>query len=209
MRTGKKMLSVLFVVSLLAVCDSAYAQQEKGDIEVLLFSGSFLTDVDVSSFRFIDFEGSEIESSVRIRGFNIGGSAGYFITRRHEVGGGLNFFVSNFKSCRTVRNNGQVIDEDCRSNTDSDIGLSGFYRYNFAREGAKGFPFIGGDFSVGSLRDNSTGNFSARPHVGYKYFFKKNVALDLNVGYSMDLNRVGGFERGGRISGRVGFSFVF
>lgn len=163
-RTGKKIVSGFVVALVLLCCDMAYSQQEKGDIEVLIFSAGFFADVNGNTVR-SRFPDSDFESTTRSRGFNVGGSVGYFLTRRNELGGGLNLSVFNTDSCAGD-------DDDCRDNTSVGLGLNGFYRYNFAREGAKGFPFIGSDFLVADVTANSTGNLIARPQVGYKYFSK-------------------------------------
>jgi hypothetical protein len=63
------------------------------------------------------------------------------------------------------------------------VGLSAFYRYNFTREGAKGFPFAGAEISVADLvHRDFTGNVQVRPNVGYAYSLKKNVRLDFKDG---------------------------
>jgi hypothetical protein len=103
--------------------------------------------------------------------------------------------------------------EECESDSNVGLGLTGFYRYNFAGKGKRGFPFVGAELIVLDVTENFTGNVRARPHVGYKYFVKKNVAIDFNVGYTVELNKVDErfFNRGreGVIDGRVGLSFIF
>ena len=73
---------------------------------------------------------------------------------------------------------------------------------------------MGATFVVADVANNFTGNFRARPHAGYKYFFNRNAAVDFSVGYSFDINEVqeSGFftqKRRREIDGRVGLSFVF
>ena len=72
---------------------------------------------------------------------------------------------------------------------------------------------MGAEIGVGDVTSNFTGNVRRRPFVGYKYYVKQNVALDFNVGYSFDINKVDepffNRDRGGNIDGRVGLSFIF
>ena len=176
----------------------AHAQQEKGDKEVLFFSGNFFIGVGETS-------GSS--------GATLGGGLGYFLTRKNEVGGALTASVSRFRFCVARVGPGGIIVEDCESSTDFGLGLTGFYRYNFAGKDKRGFPFVGAELIVLDVTENFTGNIRARPHIGYKYFVKKNVAIDFNVGYTVELNKVEEqfFNRGrqGLIDGRVGLSFIF
>ena len=190
---------VLLFAVILVGCESSYGQHEKGDKEVLFFSGSFFIGVgETSGF-----------SSV-----SVGGGMGYFLTRKHEVGGSLNANVFRFRLCsRVIDSDGNIISENCDSDTEFSAGLSGFYRYNFAGKGDRGFPFVGGEIGVADVTNNFTGNVRGRPFVGYKYYVKKNVALDFSVGYSFDINKVNerffDTDRGGNINGRVGLSFIF
>lgn len=92
------------------------------------------------------------------QGFNIGGEAGYFLTRKNEIGGGLFLSVDRFRFCQQSFMDGVVSDKICRSDTRVGLGLTGLYRYNFAKAEAKGFPFIGGTVSVSDVTRNFTGN---------------------------------------------------
>jgi len=182
------MLALLIVSITLTLCSRpAYAQQEKGDIEILVFSGGFFIGIDDDS----DFSSG-----------NIGAKAGYFLTRKHEVGGGLNFSVFRF---------GGGDDDD--SETNFGLGLIGFYRYNIASKNAKGFPFVGTEVTVSDVTEEFGRLVSLRPNVGYKYFVRRNVALDFSVGYSVDLNKFdNGFfslQRRQSINGQIGLAFVF
>jgi hypothetical protein len=100
----------------------------------------------------------------------------------------------------------------CSTDTNAGLGFDAFYRYNIAKPESKGFPFGGFSVSVADVTTTFTGNVTARPHAGYKYFFKRNVALDVSVGYRFDVNRVTqGFiqDRHKSIDGTAGLSFVF
>jgi hypothetical protein len=180
----------------------ARAQQEKGNKEVLFFSGGFVIGVGETSGN----------SSL-----SLGGTGGYFLTRKNEVGVGTTFSVNRFRGCiRVIDSNGNIAGEECNSSTFYSLGFLGFYRYNFAAKDAIGFPVGGVEVSVADVTDNFTGNFRIRPFIGYKYYAKKNVAIDITAGYSADLNKVEirdfpFLDRGrvGRIDGRVGLAFLF
>lgn len=202
----------MLLLTALLCSKSSLAQQKKGDFEITAFSSGF-------NFGFGgDFKSSSSNGRVtsttteKVQSFDLGGQAGYFLTRRHEVGGGLNLSVSHFEICNKF--SGEEPGEFCNSNTNVGLGLNAFYRYNIAKAEAKGFPFVGVSFSVSSVTDNFTGNFRLRPHAGYKYFVKRNVALDFSVGYSFDLNKVDDsrlftLDRRQSVDGQLGLSFVF
>ena len=63
------------------------------------------------------------------------------------------------------------------------------------------------------VTNNFTGNVQGRTFVGYKYYVKKNVALDFSVGFLFDINKVNDpffdSNSGGNINGRLGLSFIF
>jgi hypothetical protein len=95
----------------------------------------------------------------------------------------------------------------------ADINERVFFRWH--DKGDKKFPFVGTELSVSNVTTNATGNFKLRPHAGYKYFFNKNVALDVSVGFLVDLNKKRGgspfitTDRQAKIDGQLGLSFVF
>lgn len=213
--TIKKTLSlvILLLVALVFCVRDIHAQQKKGDIEITGSSSSGF-NVSFSSFSSHSVGGLSFSNSFNQQSFNITGDAGYFLTHRHEVGGGLGLSVTHFKSCSKTFMDGTLISEGCTSDTFAGLGLDAFYRYNIAKPDARGFPFVGVSASVASVTQNFTGNFSARPHAGYKYFLKKNIALDVSVGFRFDINQVDdeGFfpeDRRKAIDGRLGLSFVF
>jgi hypothetical protein len=215
---GTFLTAVVFAISVLCFFPSdTFAQVEKGTKEILVFSSGFYVTVKEPETTFSDDDGTiSIGSFSNSRGFSIGGKFGYFLSQRNEIGAGTNLSVSRSKFCSRIFEDGQLINEECDSDTRYNQGVSGFYRYNFANKGSKRFPFVGAELFVGDLTTNYTGNFKLRPQVGYKYFFNKNVALDLSVGYTMDLNekkRENDFflntGRSSTIDGQVGLSFVF
>jgi hypothetical protein len=212
----------------------AAAQVEKGTKEISVFSGGFSADLNGSRFSTttIDSNGVELlETTIKSQGFNLGGRFGYFLTRRNEVGGGTNLSFARTNLCRRLTENGTVILDTCNSTRDFRLGFDGFYRYNFAGANDKGFPFVGASIGVQDVTTNFTGNFVTRPEVGYKYFFKKNIALDVSAGVTFELNKklsrlnigtssggiIGGddeeffFDQNKRVrlNGQVGLSFIF
>lgn len=159
---------MLVLVFLCVFSRSSLAQQEKGDIEITAFSSGFRLSFG-GGLKPARFSGSGVLfTSERFQSFNLGGEAGYFLTRKSEIGGGLDFSAIHFSDCRTTFSDGQITGESCEGDGSAHLGISGFYRYNFAKPGAKGFPFVGGTFSVADVANNFTGNFRARPHAGYK-----------------------------------------
>ncbi|MEK6406244.1 MAG: hypothetical protein AABN34_04695 [Acidobacteriota bacterium] len=216
--TIKKLISgVMFVLVFFCLCSqSSLAQQKKGDKEVQAFASGFNFQwVGSSRPRSLEGASGSFTSSSSSQGFSLGGSLGYFLTRRNELGGGVSLSVVRFRSCTTSFNNGQITGESCGSDSNGSLGLIAFYRYNFGKADAKGFPFVGASIGVGNVTRNFTGNVLARPHVGYKYFLKRNVALDFSVGYSVQLNK-GDEDRSffirdrlSTIDGQLALSFVF
>jgi hypothetical protein len=198
--------------------ESSQAQQKKGDKEVLLFSNGFFFDfggdTKLNTAKSDPFTSGSFFSSSSSQGFNIGGEVGYFLTRKHEVGGGPFLSVDHFSFCQQDFVGSELTGKTCSSDTQVGLGLTGLYRYNFAKAEARGFPFVGGTISVSDVTRNFTGNVRARPHAGYKYFVKKNVALDFSVGYLIEVNKVNNdslfiTDRRHSIDGQLGLSFVF
>lgn len=216
MEIKRVMLCVSIVLSFLfAFTESSYAQQKKGDKEVLLFSSGFSFGFG-GGFRPKDLEGTgAVGSSGNSQQFNLGGELGYFLTRRTEVGGGLSLSAARSRFCVTLFSGGQVTSTSCNSSSAANLGLSAFYRYNLGKADAKGVPFVGVSMAAQSVSSNFTGNIRARPFAGYKYFLKKNVALDFSAGYSIDVNKVSDdrsffiADRRSSVDGRVGLSFLF
>jgi hypothetical protein len=216
MKIKKVTPGALVVLSFLFVCtESSYAQQKKGDKEVLVFASDFSFGFG-GDFKPRDLSGSGSFGSLsNSQQFSLGGELGYFLTRKNEVGGGVSLSAFRSSTCRTSFSDGQIIDKSCDSGSSANLGLSVFYRYNFGKEDARGFPFIGASIGAASVSSNFTGNVRARPFAGYKYFLKKSVALDLSVGYTLDVNKVSDessffiVDRRRSLDGRVGFSFVF
>jgi hypothetical protein len=216
-RHKKMLLTGLYCFLFIAgfSCSHALAQQKKGDVEVLFASGGFTFNSggEINPVSLAGFSGA-IGSDSRSQEFYVSGQAGYFLTRKNELGGGLSLTLFHDHFCETDVSVGQITGSSCSSSTTPYLGLSGFYRYNFAKEGAKGFPFAGFDISVADIiHRDFTGDIVAIPRAGYKYFVRRNVALDGSVGYQIALNKAvpQGFTqtRPQSIIGEVGLSFLF
>ncbi|HLG15152.1 MAG TPA: hypothetical protein VJH03_11705 [Blastocatellia bacterium] len=201
------------LLGVICLCaQSSNAQPKKGDKELSFVSGGF-------SFNFggdgkpTNLEGSGSFFSSSFQNFNVGGRLGYFLTSRNEIGAGTFLSVFRDSFCKKSFFNGQITDEGCDSDTDVGLGFSGFYRYNFVRGERKGFPFVGATIGVSDVTSSFTGNVALRPEAGYKYFFKKNVALDFSVGYTAQLNKVDEDrftqDRRHSVNGQFGLSFIF
>jgi hypothetical protein len=165
--------SVLFALGFLGLTSvPAYAQQEKGDKEIQ-FQGFFFRTVGVP-------DGNATLGAVF---FN----SGYFLTAKHEVGGGTSITFAGVGGSTSVM-----------------AGLNAFYRYNLKSKGAKAFPYLGGDFFVEDVKHAGDTHY-LRPNLGFKYFFKKNAAFDVNMGYGLNLKDTSV----GLIDARFGLSFIF
>ena len=206
--------AALAVAVLLVNSGLADAQQEKGNKEIFFFSGGFSLAVDETRFRDADFKGTgSVGLSRGSGGLNFGGQIGYFLTRHNEIGGGVSLSLYHSRVCVRTFSEGQFTGEACNSDTYFAIGLDAFYRYHFAREGARRFFFAGSDLSAADLTRNYTGNIRVRPHVGYRYFLDKKVALDFSAGYAAELNKPSNDffprDREGSLVGQLSLSFLF
>lgn len=212
----RRVWSVAFSIAIpLILCGTANAQQKKGDKEILFFSSGFFISVDETGFKGAILSGTgAIGTSSGSRGLSLGGKLGYFLTRHNEIGGGTFLFLYHDKFCVRTFEDGRITGESCDSDTYFALGLDGFYRYHFGREGDRRLFFAGADLSAGDVTRNYTGNIRLRPHVGYRYFLQKNVALDFSVGYTAEMNkkRSNSFfprDREGWIDGQLSLSVVF
>ena len=118
---------------------------------------------------------------------------GYFATRHHEIGFGALFVVQGGAGSDTM-----VI-----------AGPNAYWRYNFGAAGQKTVPYIGleggGIFGSDDLKVGFV-----RPHAGFKHYFKRNVAFDLNVGYIRGFASFSGGSGGANlVDTRLGLTFVF
>jgi len=197
----------VLLVLLLAV--PASAQQEKGDKELQLNANLSVTSGGGSSTG---------NGSVNIL-------LGYYLTRQFEIRGGTGIGIMALQACSHTQSSAGVL--TCTAFDKSQVvGNPTFTAgavFNFAAQGQKVAPYIGGDYSAigvhsaGALKLTSSTTFSQnfplnwtsniRPNGGIKFFIKRNIALDINVGWEKDL--------GDNSSGlntfdtRIGFSYVF
>jgi hypothetical protein len=131
---GTVLTAVVFAISVVCFFPSdTFAQVEKGTKEILVFSSGFYISVKEPEIRFSDSEGTVSTGSFdNSRSFNLGGKFGYFLSQRNEIGGGTNLGVSHSKFCSRLFKDGQLISEECDSQTRYNQGVSGFYQ--FAKE---------------------------------------------------------------------------
>lgn len=178
--------SVLRMIILMLLLGSitlpTLAQQEKGDKELQLqglITVSFGENKSASGTVFINF--------------------GYFFTDRQEVGVGTNLTLGGGAG-----------------NIDLSAGVTGFYRYHLLRKKENLRPYIGIDlFSAALIGGGSSDANSAtpskldltflRPNIGFKYFFKRNVAFDVNSGYGFSVKSA----KNGQFDSRLGVSYIF
>lgn len=215
-RSSRSIRAVVFpVASLLLFCGAAQAQQHKGDKEILVFTGGFFISVDEQNPNAPSLSGVSQDATISgVRNLNLGVKLGYFLTQRNEIGAGSSLVVSRSRFCVRTFADGQLTSESCNTNTYFAMSLGVFYRYHFAREGDKKFFFVGADLSASDVTRNYTGNIKVRPHVGYRYFLDKKVAVDFSLGYSAEVNKKDmrfffPVERQGSLDGQVSLSFVF
>jgi hypothetical protein len=190
---------VVVIVGLGLFTTHAYAQQEKGDKEIQL-QGSFLASVGKNGNST-----SAADTSVFTGNFKFGlvaANFGYFLTRRQEIGvGGFALITS-----------GSDKDDSGKSVSSTTVIASPnvFYRYNFAGENTKVFPYLSVEVGGSFVSGEDAKLLSPRASVGMKYFFKRNTAFDVNTGYSRYF--VVGQDRSGSIGTldvRMGISFIF
>lgn len=123
---------------------------------------------------------------------SVGGFIGYFFTRQIQIKGGM------------------IVDLSSSGGSTMTTGmLSAGLVYNFAAEGRKTFPYLGIDImSIGTSEPNSQPMTAYRPSGGFKTFFTRNAAFDLNVGLEQ---MTGQYAQSGAttVDSRFGLSFVF
>jgi hypothetical protein len=182
------------------------AQQEKGDVE-LQFQGTGSIPVKTP-------ESSNGNLYIKV---------GKYVTRRQEFGGSI---IVNFSGQTT---GGDPTFISCPSSAPACVGrpagvypgpvtpttttlsvTSGgglFYSYNITN-GGKFFPYFAGELDVTNFKQASNTSLAA-PSIGFKSFFKRNAALDLNIAYGFNVNNTTGGAGNGTILARYGISFIF
>ena len=122
---------------------------------------------------------------------SVGGSIGYFFTRQIQVSAGA--FV-------TLSGGGG-------GSTTTQTQLTGGLRYNLATQGSKTFPYLGIDMGTSASSDGSPSQSFYRPSAGFKAFFTRNAAFDLNVGLMKFTQQQPGSPT--MVDSQFGLSFVF
>ena len=122
---------------------------------------------------------------------SVGGSLGYFFTRQLQLSAGA--FVT--------------LSGGAGSSTTTQTQLSGGVRYNFATQGRKAFPYVGIDMGTSASSDGSPSQSFYRPSAGFKTFFTRNAAFDINVGYMRFTQQQQ--DAPTMIDSQFGLSFVF
>ena len=123
---------------------------------------------------------------------SVGGFIGYFLTRQIQVKGGM------------------IVDLSSAGGSTTETGiLSAGLVYNFATQGRKTFPYVGIDImSIGNSTPNSQPTTAYRPSAGFKAFFTRNAAFDMNFGVEQMTGQQAQ-SAGTTVDSRFGLSFVF
>jgi hypothetical protein len=157
----------------------AYSQAEKGDQEILVNGNFFARGGD---YDFVMISGL----------FNYG----FFVSDSLQIGGGPNITYTK------VGGEG--------SKGDVTISLNVFIRQYFLQKGSKTVFYVGGEGylydAFGSKEESGTigDKLYLKPLVGFKYYFAKKAAFDMNVGYGFGLKK----GMGGMFSGTFGVSII-
>jgi len=119
------MIVVAFVFFL---SGASLAQQKKGDVEITAFSSGFTFSFG-GDFKPTSLSGSGVFfTSQKFQSFALGGEAGYFLTRKNKIGGGLAVSAIHFSSCTTTFDDGEITGETCGSDGSAHLGVTAFYR---------------------------------------------------------------------------------
>ncbi len=137
----------------------AFAQQEKGDVEIQI-AGSYITSVG-SDF---DFSQGTIQAKL-----------GRYISDRLEMG------VSPTVTITTSQ--GAFGDTD----TDVTVGGGAFFQFSMLAGDAMSVPYFGAQYFKRDLSDEDD-NGSAGINGGIKFFVTEKAALDFSGNYLFDLN---------------------
>jgi hypothetical protein len=175
----RRMTPAFALVLIASLSVRGVAQQEKGDKEVQIFGNVSTTTASGGG------GGSSSTGSV-------GGFIGYFLTRQLQLKGGM------------------IVDLSSTSGQTQATGvLSAGVVFNFATEGRKTFPYVGVDIlSIGTSEPNSQPITAYRPAAGFKTFFTRNAAFDLNVGIEQMTGQQAQ-NAGTTVDSRFGLAFVF
>jgi hypothetical protein len=136
----------------------------------------------------VNFNAKDIKNTAN---GSIGLAYGYFLTEKHQVG---------FQGITAFSGGGTTFFGE------------GFYRYNL-KASEKLRPYVGvATGSFGSTSDTSAAfgnNAYVKPNAGFKYYFKRNVAFDLNGGYQVNFKKPAFSPRTHNIDVRMGIALIF
>jgi hypothetical protein len=180
------MRSLLIVIMILALSAGAFAQQQKGDMEIQ-FLGMYMTTT-----------GGDFNFSMG----QISGSIGHFFTDNLELGVAPTITITTTPSTELIPTPPYY---RTVSKTTTTFGGSVFGVYSFLLKDAKTVPYAGARFYK---QDFSVGESSAGLSAGVKYFISKKTAIDGNVNYLFSLTK-GDSNSSGILLFGVGFSFLF
>ena len=134
---------------------------------------------------------------------------GYFISSKWEAGMGLFFTITAYVEEAPDNTSGRPYH---RKNTSGVVGPLIFGRYNW-HTGDKSLTYVGLELGLQAYRTNvgnGTNDWLGRPHVGYKYFIKKSVAFDANMGYNAIFsNAQNSVHRSDSLDFKIGLAFIF
>jgi hypothetical protein len=150
---------------------------------------------------------------------------GYYVTRQLEVRGGVGGGVREAQACSVTQTVNGILTctEFNNSLTVLDPTITAGFVFNFSTEGQMTVPYVGADYAAIGVHSpgkitlvSSTRSFqefvlnwtnNIRPTGGVKFFVRRNIAFDINVGWDKDLGEnasdLNTFDM------RVGFSYVF
>jgi hypothetical protein len=189
MKVKKSLRDLLLIsVAIGTMSTSVFGQAEKGTKE-LLFTGNVTTLFQRSSTTTVGTQVVTIPSVTFTSGSVIMG-IGYYLTRQVEVsiGGNVNISGGNGTGTNVVG------------------GLNSGFVYNFSAPGRRVVPYSAFSYFLFDASSPQQTSF-LRPNGGFKYFFNKNTALDINFGWGQNV-----FANGPKlniVNEQVGLIFIY
>jgi hypothetical protein len=176
----------LVVIVLMLICASAFAQQQRGDVE-LQFQGMYFTTVGS------DFTFGQGTISAKI---------GPYITDNLQVGIGPTLSITTTTDFSVGPAPTFTLTEDTKTTTT--FGSTAFLVYSFLMRNAKAVPYLGAQYFKQDFSD-SDDKGSVGINAGLKYYFAKKTAIDFSGNYLFTLNEG---QEGGLLMFAVGLSFL-
>jgi hypothetical protein len=185
----KHLLLSCFILTLCTL--TAYGQQQRGDLE-LQFIGSY--------YRTVGTSGSTFGSA------NISAKIGPYVTDNIQIGIGPSLTVSHSSyTYQSFSPAGRMVEKEV-SETKTTFGTYGFIVYSFLSRNGKLVPYVGVQyFKQDFNKPWSEEAGSLGLNGGFKYFFAKKAAFDLQGNYLFDLNPD---SEGGYLLFAFGLSFL-